>query len=87
MEDTIRFLTSREFARNLSSAKRTAAACGTVIVTDRGEPTFALLNIAEYRRLTTGGKNMAELLAMPESDAINFDPEPIKIEPRDLGSR
>jgi hypothetical protein len=56
-------------------------------VTDRVEPTFAFLNISEFRRLTTGGKNLAELLAMPESDAINFDPEPIKIEPRDLGSR
>lgn len=85
--ETARSLTSREFARNLSSAKRAAAACGTVIVTDRGEPAFALLTIAEYRRLTTGGKNMAELLAMPGSDAVDFTPEPIKIEARELGSR
>lgn len=87
MGHSIHSLTSREFARNLSAAKRAAAACGTVIVTDRGEPTFALLNIAEYRRLTTGGKNMAELLAMPESDAIDFDPEPVRIGARGIGSR
>ena len=60
-----------------------------VIITDRGEPAFALLNIAEYRRLTQAHaprQNMAELLAMPEADAYDFDPAPIRLEAGELGA-
>jgi len=81
---TIQTVTSREFAHNASAAKRAAAKSGTVIITDRGEPAFALLNIAEYRRLTQTGKNLLELLRMPEADAYDFDPEPVRIEARDI---
>jgi len=83
----IQTVTSRDFAHNASAAKRVAAKGGTVIITDRGTPAFALLNIAEYRRLTkTGksGKNLLELLRMPEADAYDFDPEPVRIEARDI---
>ena len=76
-------VSSREFVRNPSAAKR-AAAQGTVIITDRGEPAFALLNIAEYRRLTGSGQNLAELLVMPGGEDIEFDPEPIRIKARDF---
>ena len=54
----------------------------TTPITDRGEPAFALLNIAEYRRLTQPRKNMVELLQMPEAD--DFDIEPIRIDAQDL---
>ena len=80
--NAIQTVTSREFVHNVSAAKRAAAEGCTVIITDRGEPAFALLNIAEYRRLTQPRKNMVELLQMPEAD--DFDIEPIRIGAQDL---
>jgi prevent-host-death family protein len=69
---------SREFNQNTSRAKR-AAKNGPVFVTDRGQPSHVLLSIDEYRKLT--GKNLSErktsladLLAMPGADLIEFDP-------------
>ncbi len=82
-------VTSREFVHNVSAAKRAAAEGGAVIITDRGEPAFALLNIAEYRRLTQAqvpSQNMAELLAMPEADAYDFDPGPVRLQASGLES-
>jgi antitoxin (DNA-binding transcriptional repressor) of toxin-antitoxin stability system len=84
---TIQTVTSREFAHNASAAKRVAAKGRTVIITDRGEPAFALLNIAEYRRLTKvgkSGKSILELLRMPEADAYDFDPDPVRFEAQDI---
>jgi len=80
----IQIVTSREFVHNVSAAKRTAAEGGTVIITDRGEPAFALLNIIEYRRLTNTEKCIAEMLLMPEADAYDFDPAPIRIGAEEL---
>ena len=61
---TVTTLTSREFNQDLSRAKR-AALEGPVIITDRGKPAHVLLNIEEYRRLTTAPRTLAEALAMP----------------------
>lgn len=69
----VRTFTSSEFMRNVGGAKRAAAEGIHVIITDRGEPTFVVLSIAEYRRLTTPEKNLVELLCMPEADAFEFD--------------
>ena len=80
----VRIVTSREFVHNVSAAKRAASAGDIVIVTDRGEPTLALIPIAEYRRLTKTDKSLVELLSMPEADAYDFDIEPIRIDARDL---
>jgi antitoxin (DNA-binding transcriptional repressor) of toxin-antitoxin stability system len=77
-------VTSREFAHNVSAAKRVASEGGTVIITDRGEPSLALMPIAEYRRLTRTDKNMIELLRMPEADGIDIDFEPIRIDAKDI---
>jgi hypothetical protein len=33
-----------------------------------------LLTVAEYERITGGQKSIAELLAMPEADDIEFEP-------------
>ena len=75
----VRTVTSRDFVHNVSAAKRAATEGDTVIITDRGEPTLALIPIAEYRRLTRTDKNLVALLRMPEADAFDFDPEPIRI--------
>lgn len=59
----IKTFTSREFARNLSAAKRAASEGNHVIITSRGEPAFVLLSIDEYRRLTS--MNLEESPHMP----------------------
>ncbi len=66
----MKLLSSREFNRDVSLAKR-AAQVEPVLVTDRGQPTHVLLSIAEYRRLTGEGESILDLLAMPEPVAID----------------
>jgi prevent-host-death family protein len=61
---TITTLTSREFNQDTAKAKR-AAAEGPVFITDRGKPAHVLLSIDEYRQLTTKGKSILDMLAMP----------------------
>lgn len=62
----IKTFTSREFARNLSAAKRGASEGNHIIITNRGKPAFVLLSIDEYRRLTKTGMNLEELPRMPD---------------------
>ena len=55
-----------------------AARRGPVPITDRGEPTFALMSIDEYRRLGGGGAPPRTLLAvmdsLPAAPDIDFEP-------------
>ena len=80
----IKTITSREFVHNVSAAKRVASEGGTVIITEGGEPSLALIPIAEYRRLTKTDRNLLELLRMPEGDGIDIDFEPIAIGVHDV---
>lgn len=66
-------LTSREFNQDTGRAKR-AAKKGPVFITDRGEPSHVLLSIDEYRKLTGKKPSLADLLAMPGADLVEFDP-------------
>ncbi|MFN3862498.1 MAG: type II toxin-antitoxin system prevent-host-death family antitoxin [Roseateles sp.] len=66
----MKLLTSREFNRDVSVAKR-AALLEPVLITDRGQPTHVLLSIAEYRRLTGEGESILDLLALPDAAAID----------------
>jgi prevent-host-death family protein len=75
---TITTLSSRELNQDIGRAKR-AAALGPVYITDRGKPAHVLLSIEEYRRLTGGGRTLAEALAMPGMGDIDFDPPKIEI--------
>ncbi len=70
---TITTLSSREFNQDTGRAKK-AADQGPVFITDRGKPAHVLLSIDEYRRLTGKGMSLAEALAHPESEHIDFDP-------------
>jgi prevent-host-death family protein len=70
---TITTLSSREFNQDASGAKK-AAKRGPVFITDRGRPAHVLLSIEEYTRLTGNQPGIAELLAMPDGDALVFDP-------------
>ena len=64
-------ISSREFNQDTARAKRVAEE-GPVYITDRGKPAYVLLSIAEYRRLT-GGRKIADLLAMPRVDDIELE--------------
>lgn len=65
----MKLLSSREFNRDVSQAKR-AALVEPVLVTDRGRPTHVLMSIADYRRLTGEGENLVELLAASQPFAL-----------------
>ena len=66
-------ISSRQFNQNVSGAKR-AAISGPVFITDRGQPAHVLLSIKTYEQITAKPKSMVELLAMPNGEAIEFDP-------------
>lgn len=65
-------LSSREFQQNANQAQR-AAEGGPVFITKRGRPAHVLLSYDEYRRITGGRRNIADLLAMPGAEEIEFD--------------
>jgi prevent-host-death family protein len=62
----MKLITSREFNRDVSHAKR-AAQAEPVLITDRGQPTHVLMSIGEFHRLTGAQENIVDLLAMPEA--------------------
>lgn len=66
-------LSSREFNQDTSRAKK-AARKGPVFITDRGRPAHVLLSIEEYQKITAKRKNLAEALAMPNADHVEFEP-------------
>lgn len=75
---------SREFNQKPSEAKK-ATAEGPVFITDRGAPRHVLMTIEDYYRLT-GGSSIVDLLAMPGTDDIEFDPPNARaaVRPADL---
>ena len=70
-------LSSREFNQDTSRAKR-AAKRGPVFITDRGRPSHVLLTAEEYQKLTQGQKSIADLLGMPQSAEVEFEPPRMK---------
>ena len=70
---SITTVSSRKFNQDVSGAKR-AAFDGPVFITDRGHPAHVLLTIKEYQSLTDSNQNIVELLAMPNSENIDFSP-------------
>lgn len=66
-------MTGREFNRDVSKAKRQARN-GPVVITSRGRAAHVLLSIEEYVALTKPDASIVDLLAMPESEHIEFEP-------------
>jgi prevent-host-death family protein len=66
-------LSSREFNQDTSRAKK-AAKKGPVIITDRGRPAHVLLTIEDYHKLSGAQASIVELLAMPGTADIEFEP-------------
>ena len=69
---TITTLSSRQFNQDASKAKK-AAVAGPVIITDRGRPAHVLMTFDEYRKITGKQTKIADLLAMPGIDSLEFD--------------
>lgn len=69
----VRTMSAREFNRDVSAAKREAAA-GPVVITDRGRPAFVLLSIDEYNRLGSREVDLVERLSMDDDLGIDFGP-------------
>ncbi len=67
-------ISSREFNHNTSKAKRNALN-GPVIITDRNHPSHVLLSIKDYQNITEQKESIINLLSMPSSTDIEFNPE------------
>lgn len=80
-------LSSRDFNQHASEAKRRADK-GPVFITDRGRPAHVLLTFADYQRLLGeqggGRRKIADLLAMPGIESVEFDLPPRTDLPRDV---
>ncbi len=70
---SITTFSSREFNQDTSGAKR-ATKRGPVYITDRGQPAHVLLSFEDYQRLTSSRATIDELLAMPKSEDVDFEP-------------
>ena len=71
---SITTVSSREFNQDVSKVKR-ASQRGPVFITDRGHPSYVLLAIKDYQKLTKTKENIVELLAMPDDATdVEFDP-------------
>jgi len=82
---TITTLSSRELNQDVSRAKK-ATRSGPVFITDRGKPAHVLLSFEDYQRLTRQRRNIADALALPGVEDIDFEPQRtnIDIRPADL---
>lgn len=69
---TITTLSSRQFNQDAGKAKK-AAEAGPVFITDRGRPAHVLLTFSEYKKITGERTKIADLLAMPGIEDIEFD--------------
>lgn len=78
---TITTLSSRELNQDVSRAKK-AAKNGPVFITDRGKTAHVLLSFSEYQKLTQQRRNIADALALPGVEDIDFDPPRAEISAR-----
>ena len=80
-------LSSRELSEDTDGA-RSATRDGPVFITEGGRPAQVLLSIEEFRRLQGAGRNIADLLFMPELGDADLDIPKRSVEPArpiDLG--
>lgn len=70
---TMTTLTSHEFDRDLSAPKKEARP-GPVFIAVQGRPSYVLLTIEDYWRLTGRNLSLAEALAQPDVVDFEFNP-------------
>ncbi len=82
---TITTLSSRQFNQDASKAKK-AAMAGPVFITDRGRPAHVLLTFDAYKKITGDRTRIADLLAMPGIEEIEWKIPPLRdlAQPADL---
>ncbi|WP_323073820.1 type II toxin-antitoxin system prevent-host-death family antitoxin [Mycetohabitans endofungorum] len=78
---TITTLSSRELNHDVTRAKK-AANNGPVFITDRGKPAHVLLSFEAYQKLTQQRRNIANTLAMPGVEDIEFNPPRANVQTR-----
>ena len=78
---TVTTLSSRELNQDVTKAKK-ATQAGPVFITDRGKPSHVLLSFHDYQKLTQQRRNIADALAMPGVEDIDFNPSRANITTR-----
>ena len=80
---SIHTVSSRDFTRDVSAAKR-AAGHGPVFITDRGRPAFALLKIDDYYRIAGQGETtlLDVMDGISGTEGIEFEPPRLKLRVR-----
>lgn len=73
-------ITSREFNRDVSAAKR-AAEQGPVTITDHGRPSHVLLTAEEFDRLSGRLEPMGDRLWRDQDPSIGLDLPKRRVEP------
>jgi PHD/YefM family antitoxin component YafN of YafNO toxin-antitoxin module len=68
-------LSLREFELGAAQAAK-AAAKGPVFITDSGRPAHVLLTFSDYQKITRSSTKIADLLAMPGAEDLDFDTAP-----------
>lgn len=71
-------LSSRELNRDVTKAKK-ASKNGPVFITDRGRPAHVLLSFEDYQRLARQRRKIADGLAMPGAEDIDFAPPRVSL--------
>lgn len=71
-------MSARQFNQDVSAAKRQAVQ-GPVVITDRGEPAFVLISIADYEAMRDN-RSLIDVLQMDED--IEFEPVVSRALPR-----
>ena len=71
-------ISAREFNHDVSGAKRQASV-EPVIITDRGKPSFVLLNMDEYRRLSGRGVSLLNVFQRAERGDFDYEFEKANI--------
>lgn len=74
---TITTFSSRQFNQDAGKAK-IAAQAGPVFITDRGRPAHVLLTYEDYKKITGARTKIADLLAMPGIEDIEFEISPTR---------
>jgi antitoxin (DNA-binding transcriptional repressor) of toxin-antitoxin stability system len=71
-------MSAREFNQDVSAAKR-AASQEPVIITDRGIPSYVLLSIEEFRRLTGQERGIVDWLSMDDDMDVEAERLDLKL--------
>lgn len=66
-------LSWRDFNQDISKAKKSTKN-GPVFITEGGRATHVLLSIEDYQKLTESSLSIIDLLALPGSEDIEFEP-------------